>query len=252
MIQGIYISAGGMIASEQRQSVYANNVANASTAGYKALTPVQLGFYPIFRKLGENYQFFVPKSAPGGGVKVVETFPDLSLGPLKQTDNPLNVAIQGPGYFVLQTPNGERFTKAGDFTLDSESYLCSPQGYRVLGTNGQPIQIQGTIINIATDGNVTVDGVPVGQIRCVEFSNPERLMREGENLYSASSEVLQGMQNATRSSLRQNYLEWSNTKIPVEMIRLTLGLRAYEANQRVISAIDESIGRLIEQVGLAG
>jgi len=252
MIPGIYISAGGMIASEQRQSVYANNVANSSTAGYKALTPVQLGFYPLFRKVGENYHVYVPKSAPGGGVKVVETFPDLSLGPLKQTGNPLNIAIQGPGYFVLQTPSGERFTRAGDLTLDSGGYLSTPQGYQVLGTNGQPIQIQGTEINISTDGNITVDGVPAGQIRCVEFTSPERLKREGENLYSASPEIQRGMKPASRSALRQGYLEWSNTKIPTEMVRLTLGLRAYEANQRVISAIDESIGRLIDQVGLAG
>lgn len=252
MIPGLYISAGGMIAAEQRQSVYANNVANASTAGYKALTPVQLGFYPLFQKAGESYHVYVPKTAPGGGVKVVETFPDLSLGPLKQTGNPLNIAIQGPGYIVIQSSSGERFTRAGDLTLDAEGYLSTPQGYRVLGTNGQPIQIQGTEINISSDGNVTVDGVPAGQIRCVEFKNPERLTREGENLYSASQEIQRGMQPATKSALRQGYLEWSNTKIPTEMIRVTLGLRAYEANQRVISAIDESIGRLIDQVGLAG
>ncbi len=252
MIPGVYISAGGMIASEQRQAVYANNVANASTVGYKALTPVQLGFYPLFKKIGASYNVYIPKSAPAGGVKIVETFPDLSLGPLKQTSNPLNVAIQGPGYFVLQTPSGDRFTRAGDFTLDSEGFLCSSQGYRVLGNNGQPIQIQGSEINIATDGSITVDGIPAGQIRCIEFAKPERLIREGENLYSASQEVQQAMQPATRSSLQQGYLECSNTKIPTEMVRLTLGLRAYESNQRVISAIDESIGRLIDQIGLAG
>ena len=130
--------------------------------------------------------------------------------------------------------------------------MSTPQGYRVLGTNGQPIQIQGTEINVSVDGNVTVDGVPVGQIRCIEFTHPERLKREGENVYSATQEVQRGMQPASKSAFRQGYLEWSNTKIPTEMVRLTLGLRAYEANQRVISAIDESIGRLIDQVGLAG
>ncbi len=252
MIPGIYISAGGMISSEQCQSVYANNIANAATVGYKALTPVQLGFYPVFRKIGENYQVSIPKSAPGGGVKTVETFSDLAMGPLKQTDNPLNIAIQGPGYLSVQTPAGERYTRAGDLTRDAEGFLCTSQGYRILGTTNQPIQVSGAEINISTDGNVTVDGVLAGQIRCVEFAYPERLTREGENLYFASEEVSKGMQTATKSVLRQGYLEWSNTKIPTEMVRLTMGLRSYEANQRVIVAIDESIGRLIEQVGLAG
>lgn len=252
MIPGIYISAGGMISAEQCQSVYANNLANATTVGYKALTPVQLGFYPLFRKVGENYQVSIPKSAPGGGVKTVETFSDLAMGPLKQTDNPLNIAIQGPGYLVVQTPTGERYTRAGDLTRDAEGFLCTSQGYHVLGTTGQPIQVSGTEINISTDGNVTVDGISTGRIQCVEFAHPERLTREGENLYLASEDISKSMQTAARSVLKQGYLEWSNTKIPAEMVRLTLGLRSYEANQRVIVAIDESIGRLIEQVGLVG
>lgn len=250
MIPGIYISAGGMLLSEGKHSVYANNLANSATVGFKSHIPVGLGFYSMFRRVGDSYLAVLPKSAPAGGAKLVETFPDLSMGPLKQTDNPLDIAIQGPGFLVVQTPQGQRYTRAGNLTRDQDGNLSTTEGYQVLGANNQPISINGTTINIAQDGSVTVDGVQVGQIQCVEFANPERLTRVGENLYIASAEVENGKTPATRSSLRQGYLEWSNTNIPKEMVNLTLGLRTYEANQRVLSAINETIGRLIDQIGL--
>ncbi len=252
MITGLYISAGGMLSSELRHSVYANNIANSATVGYKSQIPVQLGFYPLVRNLYGDYRVTIPKSAPGGGVKVVETYPDLSMGPFRKTENPFDVAIQGPGYIVVQTPRGERYTRAGNLTRDVQGYLCTQQGYRVLGIDNQPIAIQGARVNIGEDGGVVVDGANVGRIQCVEFANPERLVREGENLFYASDEVLRSKVPAEKSVIKQGYLEWSNIKLPTEMVKLILGLRSYEANQRVLVAFDDTLGRLIEQVGLAG
>ncbi len=252
MIPGLYISAGGMLSSELRHSVYANNIANSATVAYKSHIPVQLGFYPLLKGLYGDYKITIPKSAPGGGVKVVETFPDLSMGPVRKTDNPFDIAIQGPGFITVQTPRGERYTRAGNLTRDAEGYLCTQQGYRVLGVDNQPISIQGNNVNISEDGTVIVDGANVGRIQCVEFTNPERLLREGENLFVASEELLQSRNLAENSVIKQGYLEWSNVKLPAEMIKLTLGLRSYEANQRVLVAFDDTLGRLIDQVGLAG
>ncbi|MCX8064043.1 MAG: flagellar hook-basal body protein [Candidatus Hydrogenedentes bacterium] len=252
MITGLYISAGGMVSTELRHSVYANNIANSATVAYKSQVPVQLGFYPLLRASAGKFKIAIPNSAPGGGVKVVETYPDWTLGPIRKTDNPLDLAIQGPGFLVVQTPKGERYTKAGNLTRDSEGYLSTSQGYRVLGDNNQPILVQGTNVNIATDGNVTVDGVNVGRIQCVGFAHPERLLREGENLYYASEDIVGEKTPSVDSKIMQGYLEWSNIKLPYEMIKMTLGLRSYEANQRVLVTFDESLGRLIDQVGLAG
>lgn len=252
MVTGLYISAGGMINAETRHSVYANNIANSATVAYKSQVPVQLGFYPLFRKSNIGFKITIPKSAPGGGVKIVETYPDWSMGPIRETKNPFDIAIQGPGFLVVQTPRGERYTKAGNLTRDKEGYLCTSQGFRILGDNNQPILIQGVNVNIATDGTISVDGVNVGRIQCVEFSHPERLLREGENLFYASEEVAQDKIPSTKSVIRQGFLEWSNIKLPFEMVKMILGLRSYEANQRVLSSFDESLGRLIDQVGLAG
>jgi flagellar basal-body rod protein FlgG len=108
--------------------------------------------------------------------------------------------------------------------------------------------VSGVKITIAQDGTVQVDGAASGQIQIVEFQDPTRLEREGDNLLRASDEVLQQSGAATETALVQGALEMSNVQLPVEMTSMMLGLRAYEANQKVIQAIDGATSRLIDQV----
>ncbi len=252
MIRGLYSAASGMIAIEKRQSVISNNIANASTPGFKRQAPVQLGFYEVFTNTPRHAYYFNRDSAPGGGTKFVETYSDTSMGMLRATDNPLNAALLGPGYFVVDTPEGERFTRSGDFTRSAEGYLITASGHPVQSVTGGPISVDGASIAIGSDGTVQVDGLPAGQIRLVEFTSPERLTRDGKNFYAASEEVLRQSSPATETTIEQKQLEMSNVHLPNEMINLMLGMRAYEANQRVISALDGTMGRLIEQVGMPG
>lgn len=251
MIQGLYTAAGGMLATESRQSVIANNIANVSTPGYKSQSPVQLGFYDVFSAKMRNSFHFEQAAAPAGGVKLVETYPDMSNGVMRTTDNPFNLALDGPGFLAVDTARGERYTRSGDFEVDAQGNLSTADGYKVQSVSGQPIDVRGGRVNIAQDGRVTVDGAEAGQIRMVEFEEPKRLTREGNNLYSASQEVQQKMAAATGTILQQGSLEMSNVNLPKEMVQMMLGMRAYEANQRVIQSVDTSIGQLIEQVGLA-
>jgi len=249
MISGLYTAASGMIAVEQRQDIIANNLANISTPGYKRLQPVQLGFYEVFSDKALHPFYFTREAAPAGGVKGVETFTNLSAGSLRITEDPLSLAVTGPGYVVVNTPKGDRYTRNGQFTIDPEGHLATSEGYKVASLQGDPISVQGEKIAVSQEGTVLVDGVEAGQIQLIEFENPTRLERDGDNYYLASDEVLEQSANAGETTLEQGAVELSNVQSPVEMSNMMLGLRAYEANQRVIQAIDATTSRLIDQIG---
>lgn len=249
MIQGLYAAASGMIALEARQDAIANNIANVSTTGFKRQEPVQLGFYQVLSDTLKQPSHFKREAAPGGGVKLVETYPNLASGVLQPTDNPMHMALQGPGYFVVNTEQGERFTRAGDFGIDAEGHLATQNGHKVERVGGGPIDVRGGRVIIDETGNVTVNGVPAGQLQVVEFESPTRLERAGDNLYLANEEVGEGRRAAEETLVKHQHLEMSNVNLPKELSSMLLGMRAYEANQRVIQTLDDSVSRLIDQVG---
>lgn len=251
MISGLYSAASGMMAEESRQAIIANNVANASTPGYKRQAPVTLGFKAVFSKTMHAPFYWDTQAAPGGGSKMVESYPNLATGSLSETGNPLNVALNGPGFIGVNTPRGDRFTRSGDFTINSEGNLATSEGFTVQSVEGTPISVRGSRVTIGDDGGVVVDGIRNGTIRLVEFEKPERLVREGSNLFMASDEILAKSAKAADTQTRQSYLEMSNVNVPSEMIQMITGSRIYEANQRVIQAFDTTIGQLIEQIAAA-
>lgn len=250
MIKGLYAAASGMIALERRQDIYANNISNSSTPGFRRHTPVQYGFSEVFTNTMRHGNFFLSSVGPGGGVKSVESFPSATSGSLLMTGNPLNVALNGPGFMVVETERGERYTRNGNFVVDAQGDLATSSGEKVLGIGGQPIQVDGGTVVISNDGSITVAGAAAGQLRLIEFEEPERLMREGDSLYAAADELVGASVAAENTLVQQAHVEQSNVEVTGEMMNLTLGMRAYEANQRVIQAIDESVGRLIDQVGM--
>lgn len=250
MINGLYTAATGMMAVEARHDVIANNIANAATTGYKRQSPVQLGFYEVFSNTLRQASYFNQDTAPGGGVKFLETYPKLGVGMFRDTDNPLHMALQGPGYFTVETPEGERFTRSGEFGIDTDGHLATTDGFKVQSVNGGPINARGNRFNVGTDGAVTVDDAPAGQLRIVEFGTPERLERQGNNLFRASQDLLSSMSAASETQVAHGNLELSNVNLPEEMTAMMLGMRAYEANQRVIEAFDSTVQRVIEQVGM--
>ena len=249
MIQGLYAAASGMVAIEAQQATVANNIANAATAGFKRQSAVQEGFYTYFQNSLKNPFHFDVVTAPGGGSKVVETFSDTSAGVLTETGNTLNVALQGPGYLAVDTPQGERFTRSGDFGIDIDGHLATPDGYKVQSLAGAPLDVSGGAVVIDRDGGVKVNGVAVGQLRLVEFEDPHMLNREGSTLYAASEAALERSSEAADTQVIQSYLESSNVQVAQEMVNMIMGLRAYASNQKVINTVDETMSRLIEQVG---
>jgi flagellar basal-body rod protein FlgF/flagellar basal-body rod protein FlgG len=170
------------------------------------------------------------------------TYKDFSQGPSEQTKNPLDVAIEGKGFLIVQTPAGERYTKDGGLQINNQGQLVNASGFPVLGTSG-PIVFQPTDhdVTIAQDGNITVvEGVNRidsvrGKLRLVSFADAQKLVKEGSNLYSGIS-----AQPDTVSRVRQGFIEKSNVNSVAEMSRMIEVTRAYTS----ISAMLQQQGDL--------
>lgn len=248
MLRGIYTAAAGMIAQRERLDVIANNVANVGTVAFKRAEPVSRGFYQIFA--GEVARFPSERGSsevPGGGSAVDATPDDFSPGPLVQTGNPFDVAIDGSGFFAIRTPTGERYTRAGNFSFNSLGQLVTQDGHQVMGRAG-PIVTVGETVEIAPDGSVLVDGAPAEQIRIVDFPQPYKLSKQGRNLYGATEQVRQTGTTVDVPSLRVGMLERSNVNTVAELTSMMDAARNYETHQRVIQAFDESLDAAVNEI----
>lgn len=245
MIQGLYTAANGMVAVEARQAVIANNIANASTHGFKRQMAVQKGYY------GDYMGSKLPSTAtaPGGGVKLTETFSNFSGGAITKTGSALDVALMGDGFFQLQMGDQSLYTRNGQFSVNPAGLLSSASGHPVLDIGGSPIDVSGGLVEIDESGNVLINGEVNTQIAIINFEDPHGLKRVGDNIFQATDEMMATSSQATNTTVGAHALETSNVAVPTEMINMMMALRAYGANQKVISSIDETVSRMIDQVG---
>lgn len=216
---------------ERQMDVVANNVANINTNGYKA-----------DRSLFEEYLMpvahednFVGRDRRLSFVEDRATFHDFAGGPTEQTKNPLDVAIDGKGFIAVQTPQGERYTRDGSFQINAQGQLVTTGGNLVLGTNG-PIVFQPTDkdIVISGEGTITVrEGIVTqfdsirGKLKLVKFDNPQRLTKEGSNLYAAPAGT--AAQPDLASRVNQGFVEKSNVSAVAEMTRMMEVMRTYQS-----------------------
>jgi flagellar basal-body rod protein FlgF/flagellar basal-body rod protein FlgG len=214
---------------ERQMDVIANNVANVSTNGFKADRSL---FQEYLMPTAREDNFVAGRDRRLSHVMDRATFKDFAQGSPDQTKNPLDVAIKGDGMFVVQTPAGERYTRDGGFQIDNQGQLVTANGYPVLGNNG-PIRFQQTDkqIQIASDGNITVlegtnrlDSVRA-KLRIVNFTQPQRLKKEGSNLFSLGEG--NAAQVDTKSTVAQGFIERSNVNSVLEMTRLIEVNRMY-------------------------
>lgn len=257
MIRSLYTAASGMEAQELKMDTISNNLANASTTGFKKN---RAEFEDV---LSETLR---PAGAPdargnappsplqvGLGVKAAGTQRTFRQGDMIGTQNPLDVAIEGVGFFRVQRANGDQaFTRAGNFRVDALGRLATAQGELV--TPEITVPPDATAFDISNDGKVTAR-VPgrdapqeLGQLELTLFTNPAGLQALGQNLFSATpasgapTPVRPGELGAGR--LSQGYLEGSNVKAVEEMVELISTQRAYELNSRVIQTADQMLQKL--------
>jgi flagellar basal-body rod protein FlgG len=237
MERGLSIAASGMLAEQIRQDQLANDLANGSTPGYKTTETAQRSFGDLLVTSGNEIVGHLPS-----GTQVAQVRTSLEQGALQETGEPLDVAIQGDGFLAVQTPQGVRYTRNGQLRSDAGGGLVTQSGYAVLDAAGQPIKLAGTTgIQIAGDGQITVAGKAGAKIAIVGLTNPTRI---GDTLFQGTAGP--APQNAT---LKQGFLESSAVNAARSMVDMIVSMRAFEAAQRVIHAIDDSLGRGINAAG---
>jgi flagellar basal-body rod protein FlgF len=229
MENALLVGLSRQMVLERQMDVVANNVANVNTNGYKA----DKSLFAEYLKSGAHEDNFVGQDRRVSFVLDGGIFKDFSQGPTEQTKNPLDVAIDGSAFLVVQTPAGERYTRDGGLQLNNQGQLVTVAGNPVLGVAG-PIVFQPTDhdINITPDGTITVvegngrtDSIR-GKLRLVNFADAQTLLKEGLNLYSAGQGAAQAN---TKSVVRQGFIEKSNVNAVAEMSRMMEVTRAYTA-----------------------
>ena len=242
MLFGLYAAAAGMLARSQAQDVIAHNLANVGVPGFKSDVPVTESFgAALSRTLGPRPRQDAPRGASALNVRSVT---DRRQGLLRETGNTADLAIEGAGFFLVDTPAGPRLTRAGAFHVNPQGELSTVEGHAVLNEQGAPIHPAADRWTVGSDGTVSVGSWAIGKLRIVLPDGP--LTRDGHGFLHAD-----GFHNAPANgfALRQGYLEGSTAEPIREMVTMIAGMRAYEMAQRVLSAQDESLGRLISEVG---
>jgi flagellar basal-body rod protein FlgG len=213
-----------MLAEQIRQDQIANDLANASTPGYKADRTAQRSFNDLLLQNSATGATVGPQST---AVQVDRIVTDFSARPLRETGEPLDFAISGDGFFAVQTAQGVRYTRNGQFALDSQARLVTAAGDLVLDGSGRPI--------VANDG--TVDPRRIG---VVNVTNPRK---QGDSLVTGTPA------GAATGTVQSGALESSGADPARSMVDMISSMRAFEAGQKVIQAIDETLGKAATQVG---
>ncbi|HHY37375.1 MAG TPA: flagellar basal-body rod protein FlgG [Clostridia bacterium] len=255
MIRALWSAASGMYSQQMAVDTISNNLANVNTPGYKR---VRLEFQDLL------YQNLRP-TVPGGtglqvglGVKSAASGRSFGVGNLQQTDNPLDLAIEGAGFFEVELPDGQlAYTRDGSFKLDADGRVVTTSGYVVhlmgSGKGGGTLEIPegSSELRVARDGTVTIkdkdgDFDEIGRIRLVNFVNPAGLEAIGENLYRATQACGDSIEGNPGEEgfggIAQGFLEMSNVQVVTEMINLIMAQRAYELNSKAIQSADEMLG----------
>jgi flagellar basal body rod protein FlgG len=223
-------------------TVITNNLANANTAGYKRRLSLFAETLANEIATGDDSD-----AAAIGGTIIGEPSVDFTQGPINRTERPLDCAISGEGFFVLETPEGRRYTRNGVFNVNLNRQLVDLAGRLVAGTGG-PISIPGDIspadVRINPDGAVSARGNQVGKLEIAVFEDDSVLLPVGANTYEAPSGLRPGSATA-ETQVVQGYQESSNVSIVNEMVNLISVARLYESNFKAIKTADEQMSNLL-------
>ena len=260
MLRALHSAATGMQAQQQNIDVLAHNLANVNTTGFKkSRAEFQDLLYQTVRAPGG--QTGQGASAPAGlqvglGARMAATQAMHAQGSLHQSGNSLDIAIEGNGFFQVIRPNGDlAFTRAGNLKIDADGRLVTVDGFAIEPNINIPLDA--TAINISTTGLVSVtqpgqsSATEVGQLQLANFANPAGLLQTGRNLYATTGAsglaIIANPGEEGNGTLSQGFLEGSNVEVVNEMIDLIASQRAYEVNQRVITAADEMLRKATER-----
>ena len=257
MLRGLYAAANAMRYRAHEVEVTANNIANVSTDGFKGDRLAMRSFGDLLMERIEAEPETPLRQQPGppligemnlGGPAAESGYIDFSPGNPRSTGNPLDLFIEGPGFFVVETPNGDRYTRAGSFQLDDEGKIVNQSGHAVMGLNNQPIRITSVSpIHINQNGEIIQDGLPIGSLRLVEFVDMSVLEKEGETLFRSTDP--NPPFPAMNSTIEQGMVEGSNVNPINSLVQLIVAQRAYEAAARAVDMFNQSLSRVSSELG---
>ena len=287
MLKGLYTAYTGMLNEQHRMGVLTNNLANATTNGFKKEGTTSEAFDTVLaykikdlsepgnlprpmatnraidqaeanNPLNENYmERRVRKTGLNLGVKIGENYVDYSEGPIKETGNTLDLALSDRGFFAIEYTNkagvtSTKYTRDGNFTMNQQGFLQTQDGDYVLDEDGQRIQMDPALpISISRNGTIVQDGAAVATIGITDFEDYNYLERFGENFFQpveGAVELDRG-ETGVNTQIHQGYLEMSNISVVTEMVNMITLQRQYESNQKVITTYDDTLEQAVTQNG---
>ena len=287
MLKGLYTAYTGMLNEQHRMDVLTNNLANATTNGFKKEGTTSEAFDTVLaykikdlsepgnlprplatnraideaeanNPLNENYmERRVTRTGLNLGVKIGENYVDYSEGPIKETGNPLDLALSDRGFFAVEYTNkagvtSTKYTRDGNFTMNRQGYLQTQDGDYVLDEDGQRIQMDPALsIGINRNGGIIQDGALVATIGITDFEDYNYLERFGENYFQpveGATELDRG-ETGVDTQVLAGYLEMSNISVVTEMVNMITLQRQYESNQKVITTYDDTLEQAVTQNG---
>ncbi|MDF2950588.1 MAG: flagellar basal body rod protein [Anaerocolumna sp.] len=255
MVRGLYTGWTGMANEQKRLDIISNNLANAATVGYKQESVTNQSFDNLLTIKIKDASELYNERAIGTmslGVKLGEVYTDYGQGSLRETGNTFDLGLEGNGFFNVGVTdqNGTtttKYTRDGSFTMTQDGYVVDVNGNHLLGESGEiTIPVDANNIVFDTDGSIYADGVFVDRVLITDFENYDYLAKYGDNMYEA---VDGAAQIATQVTLHQGFTEQSNVNVVSEMVDMIAITRAYEANQKVIQAVDNTLDLAVNTVG---
>ncbi|MCD6273363.1 MAG: flagellar basal-body rod protein FlgF [Deltaproteobacteria bacterium] len=251
MSGAIYISAAGALNYQKKLEILANNIANVNTTGFKEDRTTFRIYDMESSETDKSTTLSAGKSEPFIPLPS-GTQPVFSQGGMRQTGNTLDLAIEGEGFFSIQTPDGIRYTRNGSFNLDKDGVLVTKDGFPVLGDGGEiKIDDDDKIFTVDDEGNISADENQIGRLNIVDFPRPYALSKLGNTLFAVEDKGAKEI-TAERFQIKQGYIELSNVDVIKSMTEMIEAFRGYESYQKVIKSIDDVNGKAINEIGRIG
>lgn len=249
MLRSFYIATTGMLSQRSKMDVIINNITNVDTTGYKKDQVMTRSFDDLLLERLNDPSILNRNTAVGGqntGIYVDELVTDFTQGPMEETGRQTDLAITGDGFFCVQTPEGVRYTRDGNFQVDVNGNLLTQDGYYVLGENGGMLNVGNGDFSVKSDGSIFNNGGQAGRLYIARFANNDVLRKAGGNLYYPYNGEQPAI--AQNPAVAQGMLEGSNLDLGREMADMLLTNRTYESNQRILRMVDESLSKTVNDI----
>lgn len=246
MVNGLYTARNGMMLLQEMVDNTTHNLANANTTGFKKSLMASMAQVDIRR----NDEFKLHQDEDH---QMSENYVDWEQGSFVGTENSFDLALEGNGFFSIETDNGTRYTRNGSFTRNGMGELVTLQGNHVLDVNGGVIHLdEATDFSVSESGAVYADGKNVAQLAVVDFTNKRTsLVREGYNLFATKDET-EKPEAAQNFRVKQGFVETSNVNVVDAMVELIRFQRNYEMDQKAVQSCDETLQKAVTEIGRVG